>query len=154
MTDDQSYGVSGALRGVIPTPALDRIAKARLRYTEFNSTALCSPTRASLITGRNHHSVGFGVITEVSSGFPGYDSIIGPESATIGDHLKENGYATSWFGKEVLGPSTSGRRGTGFQYFYDFLGGETDQWQPYLWRDHTRRKRFSSLSMACVAVCM
>ena len=88
MTDDQGYGVSGTFGGVIPTPALDRIAKAGLRYTQFNSTALCSPTRAALITGRNHHSVGFGVITELSTGFPGYDSIIGPDNATIGRILK------------------------------------------------------------------
>src|SRR5882672_8255450 len=79
MTDDQGYGVPGTFGGVIPTPALDRIAKAGLRYTEFNSTALCSPTRAALITGRNHHSVGFGVIAELSTGYPGFDSIIGPE---------------------------------------------------------------------------
>src|SRR5205085_9126162 len=74
MTDDQGYGVSGTFGGVIPTPALDRIAKAGLRYTQFHSTALCSPTRAALITGRNHHSVGNGVISELSTGFPGYDS--------------------------------------------------------------------------------
>ena len=85
MTDDQGYGVSGTFGGVIPTPAMDRIAKAGLRYTQFHSTALCSPTRAALITGRNHHSVGFGVIGEMSTGYPGYDSVIGPESATIGD---------------------------------------------------------------------
>jgi arylsulfatase len=95
MTDDQGYGVSGTFGGVIPTPAMDRIANAGLRYTQFHSTALCSPTRAALITGRNHHSVGFGVITEMSTGFPGYDSVIGPESATIGTILKENGYATA-----------------------------------------------------------
>ena len=71
MTDDQGYGVSGTFGGVIPTPALDRIAKAGLRYTQFHSTALCSPTRAALITGRNHHSVGFGVIGELSTGYPG-----------------------------------------------------------------------------------
>ena len=88
MTDDQGYGVSGTFGGVIPTPALDRIAKMGLRYTQFHSTALCSPTRAALITGRNHHSVGFGVITEMSTGYPGYDSIIGPENATIGEILK------------------------------------------------------------------
>src|SRR6267142_4284064 len=76
MTDDQGYGVSGTFGGVIPTPAMDRIAKAGLRYTQFHSTALCSPTRAALITGRNHHSVGFGVISELSTGFPGYDSVI------------------------------------------------------------------------------
>jgi hypothetical protein len=100
MTDDQGYGVPGTFGGVIPTPALDRIAAAGLRYTEFNSTALCSPTRAALITGRNHHSVGFGVITEISTGYPGYNSIIGPENATIGRILADNGYATSWFGKD------------------------------------------------------
>src|SRR5271170_429750 len=71
MTDDQGYGVPGTFGGIIPTPALDRIAAAGLRYIEFNSTALCSPTRAALITGRNHHSTGFGVITELSTGFPG-----------------------------------------------------------------------------------
>ena len=71
MTDDQGYGVSGTFGGVIPTPALDRIAKAGLRYTQFHSTALCSPTRAALITGRNHHAVGFGVISELSTGYPG-----------------------------------------------------------------------------------
>ena len=147
MTDDQGYGVPGTFGGVIPTPALDRIAKAGLRYTEFNSTALCSPTRAALITGRNHHSVGFGVITELSTGYPGYDSIIGPESATAGEILKENGYATSWFGKDhntpafqvgPSGPFDQWPSGMGFQYFYGFVGGETDQWTPYLWRDHTQ----------------
>jgi arylsulfatase A-like enzyme len=70
-----------------------------LRYTQFHSTALCSPTRAALITGRNHHSVGFGVISEQATGYPGYDSIIGIENATIGEILKQNGFATSWFGK-------------------------------------------------------
>src|SRR6202451_4675080 len=99
MTDDQGYGVSSTFGGVIPTPALDRIAKAGLRYTQFHSTALCSPTRAALITGRNHHSVGYGVIGEMSTGYPGYDSIIGPDSATVGTILRDNGYATSWFGK-------------------------------------------------------
>src|SRR5271155_1234045 len=77
MTDDQGYGVSGTFGGVIPTPAMDRIAAAGLRYTEFHSTALCSPTRAAIITGRNHHSVGYGVIGELATGYPGYDSIIG-----------------------------------------------------------------------------
>jgi arylsulfatase A-like enzyme len=147
MTDDQGYGVSGTFGGVIPTPAMDRIAKAGLRYTQFHSTALCSPTRAALITGRNHHSVGFGVIGELSTGYPGYDSIIGPENATIGEILKENGYATSWFGKNhntpsfqttVAGPFDQWPSGMGFDYFYGFLGGETDQWTPYLFRDHTQ----------------
>jgi arylsulfatase len=145
MTDDQGYGVPGTFGGVIPTPALDRIAKAGLRYTEFNSTALCSPTRAALITGRNHHSTGFGVVTELSTGFPGYDSIIGPENATIGRILKDNGYATSWFGKDhntpdfqysEAGPFDQWPSGMGFDYFYGFLGGETDQWTPYLFENN------------------
>jgi hypothetical protein len=96
MTDDQGYGVSGTFGGV------------GLRYTQFHSTALCSPTRAALITGRNHHEVGFGVIAELSTGFPGYDSYIGPENTTIGRILSEHGYATSWFGKNHNTP--------GFQY--------------------------------------
>src|SRR5258708_28079818 len=99
MTDDQGYGVSGTFGGVIPTPAPDRVAKAGLRYTQFCSTALCSPTRAALITGRNHHSAGFGVITELSTGFPGYDSIIGADNATIGRTLKDKRYCTSWVEK-------------------------------------------------------
>src|SRR5437660_7341808 len=76
MTDDAGYGVAGTFGGVIPTPAMDRIAKAGLRYTQFHTTALCSPTRAALITGRNHHSAGFGGIGDMSTGFPGYDSLI------------------------------------------------------------------------------
>jgi arylsulfatase A-like enzyme len=147
MTDDQGYGVSGTFGGVIPTPALDRVAQAGLRYTQFHSTALCSPTRAALITGRNHHSVGFGVISELSTGYTGYDSIMGPENATIGEILKENGYATSWFGKNhntpsfqysTAGPFDQWPSGMGFEYFYGFMGGETDQWEPYLFRDHSQ----------------
>jgi arylsulfatase A-like enzyme len=147
MTDDQGYGISSTFGGVIPTPALDRVAKAGLRYTQFHSTALCSPTRAALITGRNHHSVGYGVIGELSTGYPGYDSVIGTDNATIGEILKENGYATSWFGKNhntpsfqysVVGPFDQWPSGMGFEYFYGFMGGETDQWTPYLFRDHTQ----------------
>jgi arylsulfatase len=145
MTDDQGYGVSGTFGGVIPTPALDRIAKSGLRYTQFCSTALCSPTRAALITGRNHHSSGFGVITELSTGFPGYDSVIGPDNATIGAILKGNGYSTSWFGKNhntpayqytIAGPFDQWPVGMGFDYFYGFMGGETDQWTPYLFQNN------------------
>ncbi len=144
MTDDQGYGVPGTFGGVIPTPALDRVAAAGLRFTEFHSTALCSPTRAALITGRNHHEVGYGVIGELSTGYPGYDSIIGPENATIGRILRDNGYATSWFGKDhniptyqysAAGPFEQWPVGLGFEYFYGFLGGETDQWTPYLYRN-------------------
>ncbi|MCY1745382.1 arylsulfatase [Ensifer sp. SL37] len=146
MTDDSGFGVPSTFGGVIPTPALDRVANAGLRYTQFHSTALCSPTRAALITGRNHHSVGFGQISEMATGFPGYNSIIGPDNATIGGILSDNGYATSWFGKNhntpsfvysAAGPFDQWPSGMGFQYFYGFMGGETDQWTPYLFRDHT-----------------
>jgi arylsulfatase len=125
---------------------MDRVAKMGLRYTQFHSTALCSPTRAALITGRNHHSVGFGIIAEQSTGYPGYDSVIGVDNATIGAILKQNGYATSWFGKNhntpsyqysAAGPFDQWPVGMGFEYFYGFLGGETDQWTPYLFQNTT-----------------
>jgi len=144
MTDDAGYGISSSFGGVIPTPAMDRIAAAGVKYTQFHSTALCSPTRAALITGRNHHSVGFGVISEQATGYPGYNSVIGPENATVGEILRENGYATSWFGKNhntpayqysAAGPFAQWPIGMGFDYFYGFMGGETDQWTPYLFRN-------------------
>jgi arylsulfatase A-like enzyme len=147
MTDDQGYGVSGTFGGVVPTPAMDRVAKAGLRYTQFHSTALCSPTRAALITGRNHHSVGSGQIGELATGFPGYNSVIGVENATVGEILKQNGYATSWFGKNhntpsfqysTAGPFNQWPIGMGFEYFYGFMGGETDQWTPYLFQNTTQ----------------
>ena len=147
MTDDSGFGVPSTYGGVIPTPAMDRIAKAGLKYTQFHSTALCSPTRAALITGRNHHSVGFGVISEQSSGFPGYNSIIPKDKATIGRILLENGFATSWFGKDhntptftasQAGPFDQWPIGMGFQYFYGFVGGDTSQWEPNLFRNTTQ----------------
>ena len=147
MTDDAGFAVSSTFGGVIPTPALDRIAQNGLRYTNFNSTALCSPTRAALITGRNHHSVGFGVISEQSTGFPGYDSIITRDKATIGRILKDNGYRTSWFGKDHNVPSFQSSQdgpfdqwpiGMGFDYFYGFIGGDTNQWAPNLFRNTTQ----------------
>ena len=139
MTDDSGFGVPSTFGGVIPTPSLDRIAANGLRYTNFNSTALCSPTRAALITGRNHHSVGFGVIAEQATGYPGYDSFITKDKATIGKILKDNGYRTSWFGKNhntpafqasSIGPFDQWPTGMGFEYFYGFMGGDTNQWQP------------------------
>src|SRR5204862_227915 len=95
MTDDQGYGVSGTFGGVIPTPALDRVAKAGLRYIQFHSTALCSPTRAALITGRNHHSMGFGVISELSTGYPGYDSVMSPAALTHRTSRSRSGWRNS-----------------------------------------------------------
>jgi len=146
MTDDQGFGAPSTFGGVIPTPAMDRIAKAGLRYTNFHSTSLCSPTRAALITGRNHHSVGSGVVGEIATGFPGYDSIIPIDKGTIGTILKANGYATSWFGKDhntpsyqssQAGPFEQWPNGMGFEYFYGFVGGDASQWQPNLFRNTT-----------------
>ncbi|MCB1486276.1 MAG: sulfatase-like hydrolase/transferase, partial [Bauldia sp.] len=100
ITDDAGFGVPSTSGGVIPTPTMDRIAANGLLYNNLHSTALCSPTRAALITGRNHHSAGFGVISEQSTGYPGYNSIISKDKATIGRILLDNGYATAWFGKD------------------------------------------------------
>ena len=146
MTDDVGFGAPSTFGGVIPTPTLDSIAANGLRYTNFHTTALCSPTRAALITGRNHHSSGFGVISEQATGFPGYNSIIPQDCATIGRILLENGYRTSWFGKDhntptyqasQAGPFDQWPTGMGFEYFYGFLGGDTNQWQPDLFRNTT-----------------
>jgi arylsulfatase len=146
MTDDDGFGAPSTFGGVIPTPALDRIAKSGLRYTNFHSTSLCSPTRAAIITGRNHHSVGFGVVGEIATGFPGYDSIIPVEKGSIGTILRDNGYATSWFGKDhntpffadsQAGPFHQWPNGMGFEYFYGFVGGDASQWQPNLFRNTT-----------------
>jgi arylsulfatase len=146
MTDDTGFGVTSTFGGVVPTPALDRIAANGLRFTNFNSTALCSPTRAALITGRNHHSMGFGVVAEQSTGFPGYNSIMTRDNATIGRILKDHGYRTSWFGKDhntpefqasQAGPFDQWPTGMGFDYFYGFVGGDANQWQPNLFRNTT-----------------
>jgi arylsulfatase A-like enzyme len=147
ITDDAGFGVPSTFGGVIPTPTMDQIAQEGLRYTRMFSTALCSPTRAALITGRNHHSAGFGVISEQSTGFPGYNSIIAKDKATIGRILLDNGYHTSWFGKDhntpafaasQAGPFNQWPTGMGFEYFYGFVGGDANQWQPNLFRNTTQ----------------
>ena len=148
LTDDVGFGAPSTFGGIIETPALERVAQAGLRYTQFHTTALCSPTRASLLTGRNPHSVGFGVISELSTGFPGYNAIIPAETATIAETLRQNGYATSWFGKNhnvppweasPVGPFTRWPQGMGFDFFYGFVGGDTSSWQPgNLFRNTTR----------------
>ncbi len=144
MTDDTGFGVPSTFGGVIPTPNLDRIANNGLRYTCFHSTALCSPTRAAIITGRNHHSMGFGVVAEQATGYPGYNSIMTRDKATIGKILKDHGYWTSWFGKNhntpqfqasQAGPFDQWPTGMGFDYFFGFVGGDANQWQPNLFRN-------------------
>jgi arylsulfatase A-like enzyme len=147
ITDDAGFGVPSTFGGVIPTPAMQQIANEGLRYNRMFSTALCSPTRAALITGRNHHSAGFGVISEQSTGFPGYNSIIPEDKVTIGRILRDNGYATAWFGKDhnvpafaasQAGPFDKWPIGMGFEYFYGFVGGDANQWQPNLFRNTTQ----------------
>jgi len=147
ITDDAGFGVPSTFGGVIPTPTMDRIAQQGLRFNRVFSTALCSPTRAALITGRNHHSAGFGVISEQSTGFPGYNSIIDRNKATIGRILLDNGYSTSWFGKDhntpvftasQAGPFDQWPTGMGFEYFYGFVGGDANQWEPNLFRNTTQ----------------
>ncbi|WP_111429740.1 arylsulfatase [Rhodobacteraceae bacterium DSL-40] len=147
ITDDAGFAVPSTFGGVIPTETMDALAQEGLSYTNIHSTALCSPTRAALITGRNHHSAGFGVISEQSTGYPGYNSIISEDKATIGRILLDNGYNTAWFGKDhntpafqasQSGPFSQWPTGLGFEYFYGFVGGDANQWQPNLFRNTTQ----------------
>ena len=146
LIDDFGFGHPGTFGGPIPTPALDRLAKQGLRYNTFHTTAICSPTRAALLTGRNHHQVATGTITELSTGFPGYHSIWPKETASIAEILKDNGYNTAAWGKwhntpdwetSPIGPFERWPTGLGFEYFYGFQGGETSQWEPQLFRNTT-----------------
>ena len=145
LIDDAGYGQFGTFGGQVSTPALDSIARDGLRYTRFHTTALCSPTRAALLTGRNHHSTGNGVITEAATGYDGYTGIIGKNVGTVAEVLRQHGYATAWFGKNhntpdwetsQLGPFDRWPSGLGFDYFYGFMGGDADQWQPTLYENH------------------
>lgn len=145
LMDDVGFGASSTFGGPIPTPTFDKLAEDGLRYNQFHTTALCSPTRAALLTGRNHHSVGTGNISEFASGYPGYDSIIPKSAATVANILVENGFNTVWFGKNHLipdwlesptGPFDQWPTGLGFEYFYGFLGGDTDQWHPALFEQN------------------
>ena len=144
--DDVGFAQLGCFGGRIRTPNIDRLAAHGLRFTNFHTTAVCSPTRASLLTGRNCHSVGFGHVTERLAGFPGYSMQLPSSAATIAEILARNGYSTRAVGKWHLTPSfETGAQGPfdrwplgkGFQRFYGFLGGSTDQYAPELFRDNT-----------------
>jgi arylsulfatase len=144
LTDDVGFGASSTFGGPIQTPNFQRLADSGLRYNEFHTTALCSPTRAALITGRNHHSVASGVITEMATGYPGYNSLVPKSAGSVGEVLRESGYNTSWFGKmhnvpdwmsSQAGPFDLWPSGLGFEYFYGFLGGDSDQWHPALYEN-------------------
>jgi arylsulfatase A-like enzyme len=146
LIDDAGFGQWGTFGGQVPTPNLDRLAKMGLRYTRFHTTALCSPTRAALLTGRNHHSAGTGVITEMGDGYPGYSGQIPKSAAMFAEVLRQGGYSTAFIGKNhniadwetsISGPYDRWPNLQGFDYFYGFIGGEMDQWQPILYRGTT-----------------
>jgi len=141
LIDDAGYGQSGTFGGMVPTPTLDALAKGGLRYTRFHVTALCSPTRAALLTGRNNHAVGMGTITNLATDFPGYTGSIPKSAALLPQVLQMNGYATAAFGKwhlapeqedTLTGPFDHWPTHQGFDTFYGFLNGETNQWYPEL----------------------
>jgi arylsulfatase len=143
LLDDVGFGASSAFGGPCNTPTAERLAAEGLRYTRFHTTALCSPTRAALLSGRNHHTVGMGGITEIATSAPGYNSLRPNTCAPLPETLRLNGYSTSQFGKchEVpvwetspMGPFDHWPSpGGGFEYFYGFIGGETNQWYPSLY---------------------
>ena len=143
MTDDVGFAASSTFGGPIPTPNLDRLAANGLRYNRFHTTAMCSPTRAALLTGRNHHAVGSGIVTDLAAGYPGYSGVLPKSAATVAEVLKQNGYNTAMFGKHhnvqvgatsAAGPFDQWPTGLGFEYFYGFVAAETNQFTPALYR--------------------
>jgi arylsulfatase A-like enzyme len=139
LLDDVGFGSCSTFGGPVPMPALERVAAQGLRYNQFHTTALCSPTRAALLTGRNHHSVHMGGITEIANSFPGYDSALPREAATVAEVLRLSGYSTACFGKWHLtpsweqspaGPFDRWPTGLGFDRFYGIIGAESSQWEP------------------------
>ena len=142
MPDDVGFAASEVFSGLIPTPAFQRVAEAGLKFNRFHTTAQCSPTRAALLTGRNHHTCGTGAIMEMGVGYPGYNTVLSRKLAGLGEILKYNGYNTAWFGKNhnvpdwqnsQAGPYDLWPTGLGFEYFYGFIGGDTSQWEPALY---------------------
>ena len=144
MLDDAGFGQPSTFGGEIETPTLSRLAKTGIAYNAFHTTAMCSPTRAALMTGRNHNRVGFGQIAEFANDWDGYTGVIPKSSATIAEVLGYYGYATAAFGKDhntpvdqlANGPYDRTPTGRGFDYFYGFIAGETSQWEPALWENN------------------
>ena len=146
LLDDAGFGQFSTFGGGVPSPTMDRLAKEGLRFNRFHTTALCSPTRAALITGRNHHSTSFAGITELATGYDGYCCILPKECGTVGEVLRQNGYMTAWIGKNhntpvweasAAGPFDRWANGMGFDYFYGFNGGDMHHYYPVLYEDHT-----------------
>src|SRR5580692_682668 len=144
LVDDVGFSATSTFGGVIQTPSFDRLAASGLRYNNFHVNSLCSPTRASLLSGRNNHQVGFGTVAEAASGFPGYNSLWPKNAASVAEVLKDNGYSTAAFGKwhntpiwqvSPVGPFDRWPTGLGFQHFYGFLAGYDNQYFPRLFDD-------------------
>ncbi|MCG3170055.1 MAG: hypothetical protein CALGDGBN_01587 [Pseudomonadales bacterium] len=146
LTDDVGFGAASTFGGSIPTPHLDQLAEEGLRFNRFHTTAMCSPTRASLLTGRNHHAVGNGIVANLSTGFPGYNNLMPRSAASIAEVLRQHGYNTAMFGKHhnapeahvsAAGPFDMWPTGLGFEYFFGFMAAETNQFTPALYRGIT-----------------
>lgn len=144
LLDDTGFGQYSSFGGGIPSPTLDKLAAEGLKYIRFHTTALCSPTRAALITGRNHHSAATGVITEAATGYDGYTCVLPRSCGSVGEVLRQNGYATAWIGKNhntpawetsAVGPFDRWPNGLGFDYFYGFNGGDMNHWDPVLYEN-------------------
>ncbi|MGD9631994.1 MAG: arylsulfatase [Pirellulales bacterium] len=144
LLDDAGFGQFNTFGGGVPSPTMDRLAAEGLRYNRFHTTALCSPTRAALITGRNHHSTAFASITEVATGYDGYTGVLPKSCGTVGEVLSQNGYSTAWIGKNhntppwetsAAGPFDRWANGMGFEYFYGFNAGDMNHWNPILYEN-------------------
>jgi arylsulfatase A-like enzyme len=158
LIDDVGFGQFSTFAGGVPSPTMDRLAAEGLRFNHFHTTALCSPTRASLITGRNHHATSFAGITELATGYDGYTCILPKSCGTVGEMLRQNGYMTAWIGKNhntptwetsAAGPFDRWANGLGFDYFYGFNGGDMNHWNPILFGTGTwyrRRKTRTTIS--------
>ena len=146
LLDDVGFGMCSTFGGPVPTPQMDKLANNGLKYNRFHTTALCSPTRAALLAGRNHHTCATGVIIEMGTGFPGYTGSIPKSCGLVSETLRDNGYATGMFGKwhntpepaiSPAGPFDRWPTGLGFEYFYGFNQGETHQYYPVIYRNTT-----------------
>ena len=147
MSDDVGFAMSSTFGGPVPTPNFDRLAAMGQRYNRFHTTGICSTSRAAILTGRNHHNAGVGYQSDFPAGYPGYLGRFSPQTAPLAQVLRLNGYNTAMFGKHhnvpagensAAGPFDNWPTGLGFEYFYGFLGGSTDQWRPTLYRGTTR----------------
>ncbi|MCJ2185616.1 arylsulfatase [Novosphingobium beihaiensis] len=147
MSDDVGFAMSSAFGGPVPTPNFDRLARTGERFNRFNTTGICSPSRAALLTGRNHHNAGVGWLSDLSTGFPGYNGRMQPDTATVAQILRLNGYNTAMFGKHhnipaqersEAGPFDAWPTGLGFEYFFGFPNGDSDQYSPELYRGISR----------------